>query len=77
MCIGYNNWAGIFWSVFTFGGDFEGDLDVFFGILFNPTVEGIFSPWLLGGDGLFGLEVEVEVEVEVALEAAVLDGPAS
>ena len=57
----------------TFGGDFEGDLDVFFGILFNPTVEGIFSPWLLGGDGLLGLEVEVEV----VLEAAVLDGPAS
>ena len=57
---------------FTFGGDFEGDLDVFFGILFSPTVEGIFSPSLFGGDGLFGC-----LEAELTLEAAVLEGPAS
>ena len=57
---------------FTFGGDFEGDLDVFFGILFSPTVEGIFSPSMFGGDGRLGC-----LEAELALGATVLEGPAS
>lgn len=63
---------------FTFGGDFEGDfegdLDVFFGILFSPIAEGIFSPSLFGGDGLFGC---LEVDAALAPEVAVFEGPAS